>query len=103
MATEKSKLTTVCTESTSGVANPASSMYADWYLCQCRAEPRQPIANAPKIIRCHWCGARSRNVARSGIKPTNQNSSDTVPYVDTANTSQISGLRNCGQIPMVLG
>ena len=28
---------------------------------------------------------------------------ETVPYVETANTSQISGLRNCGQSPMVLG
>ena len=25
------------------------------------------------------CGARSRSVARSGIKPTNQNNSETVP------------------------
>jgi hypothetical protein len=33
----------------------------------------------------------------------NQNSSDTVPYVDTAKTSQMSGLRNCGHRPIVLG
>ncbi len=33
----------------------------------------------------------------------NQNSSDTVPYVETANTSQTSGLRNCGQIDIELG
>jgi hypothetical protein len=26
-----------------------------------------------------------------------------VKYVDTANTSQISGLRNCGQIDMLFG
>ena len=32
--------------------------------------------------------ARSRSVARSGIKPRNQKSSETVKYVDTANTSQ---------------
>jgi hypothetical protein len=47
--------------------------------------------------------ARSRSVAKSGISPTNQNSSETVPYVETAKTSQINGLRNCGQIPIVLG
>src|SRR5277367_1075294 len=46
---------------------------------------------------------RSRSVARSGIKPTNQKSRETVPYVETANTSQMSGLRNCGQIPITLG
>src|SRR5689334_14655273 len=46
---------------------------------------------------------RSRNVARSGTSPTNQKSSDTVAYVETANTSQISGLLNCGQTPIVFG
>src|SRR5262245_41807216 len=53
-----------------------------------------------------WKGllrARSRNVAKSGISPTNQNIAETVAYVDTAKTSHISGLRNCGQIPIVLG
>jgi hypothetical protein len=47
--------------------------------------------------------ARSRSVARSGISPVNQKSADTVPYVDTANTSQMSGLRNCGHMPIVFG
>ena len=47
--------------------------------------------------------ARSRSVARSGTSPTYQNSSETVRYVETAKTSQISGLRNCGQIPIVFG
>src|SRR5580698_8840811 len=46
---------------------------------------------------------RSRSVARSGTKPTNQNSSEIVAYVETANTSQISGLRNCGHTPIELG
>src|SRR5437762_2363683 len=46
---------------------------------------------------------RSRSVARSGIRPTNQKSSETVAYVETANTSQISGLRNCGHTPMEFG
>src|SRR5688500_4617941 len=47
--------------------------------------------------------ARSRIVAKSGIRPTYQNTTDTVAYVDTAKTSQISGLRNCGHNPIVLG
>src|SRR5512141_200351 len=46
---------------------------------------------------------RSRSVARSGISPTYQKSSDTVAYVDTANTSHISGLRNCGHSVIVFG
>src|SRR5438067_10495175 len=46
---------------------------------------------------------RSRSVARSGMRPTNQNISDTVAYVDTANTSQMSGLLNCGQRFIVFG
>src|SRR6478609_814840 len=46
---------------------------------------------------------RSRSVARSGMRPTNQNSAETVAYVETAKTSQTSGLRNCGQTPIVFG
>src|SRR5262245_24027083 len=46
---------------------------------------------------------RSRSVARSGIRPTNQNSSETVAYVETANTSHTSGLLNCGHTFIVLG
>src|SRR5436189_4470713 len=37
------------------------------------------------------------------MRPTNQKSSDTVAYVETANTSQISGLLNCGQTFIVFG
>src|SRR5262245_45073780 len=40
--------------------------------------------------------ALSRIVARSGMRPTYQNTTETVPYVETANTSQMRGLRNCG-------
>src|SRR2546423_13266246 len=46
---------------------------------------------------------RSQSVARSGMSPVYQKRNDTVAYVDTANTSQISGLRNCGQSVMVFG
>ena len=45
--TAKSKLTTVWTETTSGVASPASSSEAFSYRCQCRAELRQPMASMP--------------------------------------------------------
>src|SRR5712664_4572242 len=46
---------------------------------------------------------RSRIVARSGIRPVYQNSTDTVKYVETANTSHISGERNCGQTEFAFG
>src|SRR6266571_3175419 len=49
------------------------------------------------------CTETTRSVAKSGIRPTNQNSNDTVRYVDTAKTSQMSGLRNCGHTPIVFG
>src|ERR1035437_5486448 len=103
IAIVKSKLTTVCTESTSGVASPASNSVAVSYTLQCRAEPRQPIAITPYTTRATRLWVRSRSVARSGIRPTYQNSSDTVAYVETANTSHTSGLRKFGCTPMVLG
>ncbi len=46
-ATAKSKLMVVCTESTSGVLNPASSSDADSYRIQCRVDPRQPSERMP--------------------------------------------------------
>src|SRR6266536_4338181 len=45
----------------------------------------------------------SRKLARSGIRPTNQNTSEIVPYVETANTSHTSGLLKFGQYDMALG
>src|SRR5437868_11705836 len=96
IATAKSKLTTVCTETTSGVAMPAKSKYATSYRCQCRAEFRQPIARMPYTIRPSRLVERSRSVARSGIRPTYQNKSETVAYVLTAKTSHTSGLRHWG-------
>ena len=47
--------------------------------------------------------ARSRSVARSGTRPMYQNSSETVKYVETANTSQISGLRKFGHMLIWFG
>src|SRR6185295_1581554 len=46
---------------------------------------------------------RSRNVARSGTMPMYQNRIDVSMYVVTANTSHISGDRNCGHMPMSFG
>ena len=103
MATAKSKLTTVWTETTSGVASPASSKYAFSSRHQCVTEFRQPSASRPKNTRPNSVFARSRMDARSGSNPRYQNKSDTRKYVVTANTSQTSGLRNCGQIALVFG
>ena len=47
--------------------------------------------------------ARSRIVARSGIKPTYQNRTETVPYTLTAKTSQRRGLLKLGHMPIWLG
>src|SRR5262249_38710013 len=47
--------------------------------------------------------ARSRSVAKSGIMPMYQNSSDTVMYVLTAKTSQSRGERKLGQMALALG
>ena len=45
-----------------------------------------------------WSSTRSRSVARSGMRPMYQKSSDTVKYVLTAKTSQMSGLLKFGQM-----
>src|SRR3974390_571535 len=55
------------------------------------------------MILAALLSVRSRSVARSGISPMNQNSSEIVKYVETANTSHTSGLRNCGQMAIELG
>src|SRR6266403_3045436 len=47
--------------------------------------------------------ARSRRVARSGSNPMNQNSAETVAYVETANASHTKGLRKLGHIFIVSG
>src|SRR3954453_3323324 len=76
--TAKSKLTTGWTERTSGVARPAASSDAVSYRCQCIADPRQPSATTPKMRFTKIDFALSRIVARSGMRPTYQNSNDTV-------------------------
>ena len=102
-ATAKSVLTTECTEITSGVANPARNKYAHSYTCHCRAEPRHPKASVPKMKYRSLFVARSRKVARSGIIPRYQNISETAKYVETANTSQSSGLRKFGHSDIWFG
>src|ERR1700761_8098598 len=47
--------------------------------------------------------ARSRRVPKSGTMPMYQNTTEMVAYVETANTSQASGERNCGQMFIVFG
>jgi hypothetical protein len=44
---EKSSDTTLCTDTTSGVARPAISRYAVSKRFQCRASPRHPSAKMP--------------------------------------------------------
>src|SRR4028119_646437 len=67
------------------------------------AGPGRAGGTAPWARLAQMFVARSRSVARSGIRPTYQKSAETVAYVETAKTSHISGLRNCGQSPIVLG
>src|SRR5215469_17027096 len=87
----KSKDTIVCTESTSGVLRPASTSESASCRCQCLVEPDQPKLITPYMNFFHFSLARSRTEARSGIRPEYQKSTDTVKYVEMANTSQSSG------------
>ena len=100
----KSKLTTVCTETTSGVASPASKQRS--HLIALPVHRGAAPAHGQKSVD-HLFGARARpgraTWPNRESSPTNQNKSDTVKYVETANTSQTSGLRNCGQYHIVLG
>src|SRR6266496_1417058 len=57
----------------------------------------------PKRNFLIFVAARSRKVAKSGTKPVYQNRTETVKYVDTANTSHINALRKFCQIAQLLG
>src|SRR5436309_8020907 len=74
----KSKDTIVCTESTSGVAKPASTNDKDSSLCQCLVEPDHPNEAIPYDSLRNLVFARSRILPKSGIKPEYQNKSETV-------------------------
>src|SRR5579872_4129820 len=102
-ATAKSKLMVVCTESTSGVDRPANRSDADSYRIQCRVDPRQPRDSRPYRYFAIGAFARSRSVPKSGTMPMYQNTTEIVAYVETAKTSQASGLRNCGHTFIVFG
>src|SRR6266567_2672364 len=102
-ATAKSKLMTVCTESTRGVASPASNSDAVSYRIQCRTEPRQPSEINPYVYCANRDFARSLMVPKSGTMPIYQNTTEIVAYVETANTSHSSGERNCGHTVIVFG
>src|ERR1019366_9088229 len=92
MPTAKSMLTTECTETTSGVQSPASNSAAVSYRLQCRVEPRQPNESIPYIFFRIVGFARSRSVPKSGTMPIYQKTSESVKYVETANTSHTNGL-----------
>src|SRR6478672_6157461 len=94
----KSKDTTECTESTSGVENAARNRYA---RAKCRHSVsvlRQPSERIEKIrFLIGLMFSRSRSTAMSGISPMKRKVLEIVKYVRIANTSHTSGLLNCGQ------
>ena len=87
----KSKDTMVCTESTSGVARPASTRDTSSKRCQSLARPLHPNDNIPYTLLVKGVIALSRIIAKSGSNPVHQKTSDTERYVEIANTSQRSG------------
>ena len=77
--TAKSKLTIEWTESTSGVEMPGEQQVGHLVALPVprRAAPAERQHAEDHAARTATC-ARSRSVARSGTRPVNQNSSDTV-------------------------
>src|SRR5690606_5107128 len=73
----KSKDTIVCTESTSGVARPASTRDTSSKRCQSFALPLHPKLTIEYIFFVKGVTALSRSIAKSGNKPVHQNTSDT--------------------------
>src|SRR5437867_6288905 len=76
---------------TSGVASAASSVHAVSYRHQVRADPFQPRLSTLYAKRLTGASVRSRIVAKSGIIPRYQKTSEIVRYVLIANTSHRSG------------
>src|SRR5579872_3705177 len=100
----KSKDTIVWTDSTSGVLKPARTSERATCRCQCLADPVQPNDSTPYMNLRHFSFARSRTDARSGNRPEYQKSTETVKYVDIANTSQSRGELKFGHTgPRVFG
>ncbi len=73
----KSKDTIVCTESTSGVANPASTKDTSSKRCQSLALPDHPKERRLYIFFWKGLTARSRIMAKSGNNPVHQNTKET--------------------------
>ncbi len=73
----KSIDTMVCTESTSGVANPASTSDTSSKRCQSFALPLHPKLKIEYIFLLKGVIALSRNIAKSGSKPVHQKTNET--------------------------
>src|SRR5262245_10887934 len=102
-AIAKSKDTTECTESTSGVANAARNRYARVKWRHSLSLLRQPRASSAKIRLRTGFFSRSRSTARSGIRPTYRKVDEIVRYVRIANTSHTSGDFGFGQMRRQFG
>src|SRR5262245_36786210 len=102
-AIAKSKDTTECTESTSGVLNAARNRYARVKWRASRSELRHPSDNIEKMRLRTGLVSRSRSTAMSGINPMYKKVLETVKYVRIAKTSHTSGLLNCGQMSRQFG
>src|SRR5690242_1149309 len=99
----KSKDTTECTDSTSGVEKAARNRYARAKWRHSRSEFRQPRESCAKIPFRIGFVSRSRRTAMSGMSPMYRKVVETVRYVRIAKTSQTSGLLNCGQMKRQFG
>src|SRR3954471_4911055 len=102
-AMAKSKDTTECTDSTSGVLNAARKRYARVKWRHSLSEFLQPSDIIEKMRFRTGFVSRSRSTAISGMSPMYRNVLETVRYVRIANTSHTSGLLNCGQIRRQFG
>src|SRR5690606_27873719 len=87
----KSNDTMVCTDSTSGVAKPASTNDTSSKRCQSFARPVQPKLNTLYIFFWKGFTGLSRNIAKSGNKPVHQNTKETGRWVEIAKTSDNNG------------
>src|SRR5215216_4596701 len=97
-AMAKSKDTTECTESTSGVEKAARKRYIRPKCRHSGSEFRHPNERIARIRLRTGFVSRSRRTAMSGMSPTYRNVEETVRYVEMAKTSQTSGLLKLGQI-----
>src|SRR3954471_9888991 len=102
-AIAKSKDTTECTESTSGVAKAARNRYARVKWRHSLSELRQPRESVARMRLRIGFVSRSRSTARSGIRPTYRKVLEIVRYVRMANTSHTKGDFGFGQMSRQFG